>query len=569
MAKENKVIPLRPARDFQPRPANEVIAGLGLGADRPSNQRTRGSKTRSRPGATSEGASGSVILESARNNTLASIAGSLRRRGLGEVAIEAALQAANLQQCSPPLPKSEVSAIARSISNYAHADSAQVERTLTDVGNAQRFANAYVDRVRFVPERKQWLIWNGQRWAWDDVGEVIELAKAVTKEIYAEADACTDDDTRIAIAKFAKSSQKKERIAAMIDLARSIPDLVAPICSLDRDDWLLGVENGVIDLRTGKRRESTQEDLITRQAPVHYDRGAKCPTFEKFLRTIFKNDRQMIAYIQRVMGYALTGMTTEQCLFFLYGLGANGKSVLLNVLLALLGGDYAIQTATETLMVKRNVDGSNASPDLARLKDIRLTTANEVEDGSLLAEARVKELTGGDKITARFLYGTQFDFVPKLKLIIAGNHKPIIRGHDHGIWRRIKLIPFEVTIPEAQRDPALLDKLRAELPGILNWAIRGCLAWRKSGLKAPASVLHAVKEYHDEMDIMGQWIGERCSLGPTLSWKAGDAYMSYSMWCGTNGFKAMTSTSFGRKLGERFTSKKQNTGKFYFGIGAK
>lgn len=568
MAKENKVIVLRPARDPGPRSADEVVAGLGLDAVKPEHRRAGSDPKGKRRSGTGPAASsdGAVILESARNTTLASIAGGMRRRGMGEAAIDAALQAMNQNQCKPPLPANEVSAIARSISSYAPADPAIVERTLTDVGNAQRFAGANVLELRFVPERMKWLVWKGQRWAWDDVAEVVERAKTVASAIYLEADNTVDDDARIAIAKFAKASQKKERLEAMIKLAQSVPGLVVPIAELDSDDWLIGIENGVIDLRTGKLRDGRPQDLITRQSRVRYDRRAKCPTFQKFLRTIFRNDRQLIAYVQRVVGYALTGKTTEHCLFFLYGHGANGKSVFLNVLLALLGSDYALQTATETLMAKRNADGSNASPDLARLKDIRLTTANEVEDGCTLAEARAKHLTGGDSVTARHLYGQQFDFTPKFKLFIAGNHKPIIRGVEEGVWRRIKLIPFEVTIPEAQRDRDLIDKLRAELSGILNWAIDGCLAWQKTGLNPPRVVLDAVKEYREEMDIMGQWIEEQCALGPVLTWKAGDAYSSYKFWCGINGFRPMSSTAFGRKLSERFTSKKQNTGKIYYGI---
>jgi putative DNA primase/helicase len=235
-------------------------------------------------------------------------------------------------------------------------------------------------------------------------------------------------------------------------------------------------------------------------------------------------------------------------------------------MLDLLGSGYSVQTPSETLMAKRFNSGSGPSGDLARLHNLRLTTANEVEEGSLLSEALIKQLTGGDPITARYLYENHFDFIPKVKLFIAGNHKPIIKGDDYAIWRRIHLIPFEVQIPEAQRDPNLPEKLRQELPGILNWAIQGCLAWQKSGLNVPPKIRDAVKEYRDEMDIMAQWIDERCEFDPNAEWPAAAAYRCYKTWAEQSGFKPMNSTAFGRKFGERFQSKRTNNGKVYLGI---
>jgi putative DNA primase/helicase len=395
------------------------------------------------------------------------------------------------------------------------------------------------------------------------------MAKRVAQNIYDEIAVAADDAARKAIAQHARNSLQAQRLKAMVDLAQSIPELVAPVATLDADDMLLGVENGVVDLRTGQLRDATREDLITRQAPVRFDPKAKCPRFNKFLRTVMQADQALIGYLQRVSGYSLTGKTGEQCLFFLYGHGANGKSTYLRAMLDLLDDDYAVQTPSETLMAKRFNSGSGPSGDLARLHNLRLTTANEVEEGSLLSESLIKQLTGGDPITARYLYENHFDFIPKVKLFIAGNHKPIIKGDDYGIWRRIHLIPFEVQIPEAQRDPKLPEKLRQELPGILNWAIQGCRAWQKSGLNVPPKIRDAVKQYRDEMDIMAQWLEECCDLDPAYSIKAQEAYRIYKWWAETNGFRPMTNASFGRKLGERFTGQKTSTGKVYAGFKTK
>lgn len=554
--------PMPPPR-VQPHPYAEVVKLLNLGP-RPKGGKAANTGTYKQPPATS---AAGVIPESSRNNTLASLAGSMRRRGMTPEAIEAALQQENMARCETPLDAAEVSAIAQSIARYPPADPGDVFRTLNDTGNAERFGARYKDELRFVPERKKWFVWIDPCWREDSLGAVTERAKEVARAIYEEGSAVTDLDLRVAIAKHAKSSHQVAKINAMIDLARSLPVFVAPIASLDADDMLLGVANGVVDLRTGKLRAARREDLMTRRAPVRFDPKAKCPTFDAFLKTIFKGNKAVIGFIQRVVGYSLTGLTDEQCYFFLYGHGANGKSTLLNVLLELLGSDYALQTPSETLMAKRGGDGAGASGDLARLQGVRVTTANEIEDGSLLAESRLKQITGGDVIVSRFLYGEHFEFRPKFKLFIAGNHRPIIKGTDDGMWRRVREIPFDVQIPPSQRDPKLLDKLRAELPGILNWALRGCRIWQRRGLDAPPEITKAAAAYREEMDVLGQWIEEACTVSVGAVWRAGEAYNSYKFWAEHNGFKPMTSTAFGRKLRERFERVDRSAGREYRGIG--
>ena len=292
------------------------------------------------------------IPEGSRNGTLASLAGSMRARGMTQGAIEAALLTTNAQRCNPPLPDDEVRAIARSIARYEPGSPHEVLRTLTDAGNADRFARQYGDAVRYVPELKAWLVWNGTYWALDSVGAVVEMAKQAAFDIYQEGDHVTDNDVRDKIVRHSKLSQQVQRLEAMLKLARSIPALVVPIDRLDADPWLLGVENGTVDLRTGILMPARREDYITKVGPVAYDADAECPVFLRFLSEIMGDDQALVDYLQRVLGYMLTGETSEQRLFFLYGNGANGKSTLLNVCKGLLGGELCRQTSVETIMAR-------------------------------------------------------------------------------------------------------------------------------------------------------------------------------------------------------------------------
>ena len=507
------------------------------------------------------------IIESYRNNTLARIAGSLRRTGMDEAALDAALQQVNQTRCVPPLSGHEVSTIAKSIASYAASNPDNILETLTDTGNAERFHQRFKDLVRFVPEWKTWLIWDGGCWVKDRSKQIVEMAKSIARDIYLEGSNIADQSVRNKINQHSGKSQQEPRLLAMMSLAESISGLIAHASSLDLKPHLLCVQNGVIDLNTGKLGQANPHDLITQRSPIVFDAKAKCPEFLAFVKRIMGREKDLIDYLQRAFGYVLTGYTTEQCLFFLYGSGANGKSTLLNVLAELLGTDYSKQTPSETLMVKFN--GRNATNDLARLQGCRAVVANEVEGGAHLAESMIKQLTGGDPISARYLYSEFFEFKPVFKLLIAGNHKPVIRGDDHGIWRRIQLVPFEVTIPEAARDHKLAEKLIAELPGILNWALLGCKQWQKVGLSVPTIITDAVSEYRKDMDIIGHWLEDAAGEIPPAEWGASEAYFSYSSWAKNNGFKPITSTAFGRKLSERFPKKKTAKGIFYQGVTVK
>lgn len=553
-------ITLQVAPAPQPRPYVSIVQGLELEAIQ-RFAKSKPTKVRKTKAANADYLE--VIQESGRNNALTSLAGSMRRRGMSEASIEAALQTENTIKCVPPLDPSEVSSIAKSIANYAPQSNNRIQESLHDAGNAARFAAKHQNEVRYSPGLG-WLIWDGLRWKRDSVAQIMEMAKGVANDIYSEGELVADNDLRVAFAKHARSSHSKPRLDSMIELAKSIPEIAVPVSQLDSDDLLLGVANGVVDLRSGKLRQANPSDLITRHSPVAFDKAAKAPTFMVFLDTVTRGNQQLARYLQQVAGYCLTGLTSEQCIFFFYGDGANGKSTFLNVLKQLLGGDLAAQTPTETLMLKR----SQATNDLARLRDIRLVLANEIEDGTTLAESLVKQITGGDAVTARFHYQEFFEYQPKFKLMMAGNHKPIIRGRDNGIWRRIRLIPFEANIPPNQRDKNLSAKLHAELPGILNWALKGYRDLQKNGaLKTPAYVEKAVEDYRKEMDLLEAWTSACCAVGPSLEWKSSEAYSNYKYWAEQNGYRPMTAGVFSRDLEANYTKVKRKDANYFVGIG--
>ena len=554
------------AIDHRPEGADYSLKELIKGLDLEVGLRSSAAQRAVAPSAVKDvTAKPQVIPEGNRNTALLSLAGSLRRRGVDSETILSVLLTQNASLCKPPLPTDEVERIAASVARYEPQVGGNTSIALTDTANAERFEHDWKEQVRFIPEWKKWLIWDGTRWVKDDAAKIMELAKESARRIYEEGVGLTDEKLRIELAKHGSKSLHLQRLKAMIELAQSIPSLVVHASQLDSDPMLLGVKNGVIDLRTGKLRMAKREDLMTNQAPVEFDPKAKCPVFLKFLDDIMGGKASLVGYMQRVMGYGFTGLTTEQCLFFCHGLGANGKSTLLNVMKDLLGEDYCKQSASETLMASWN--GKSSTNDLARLRGARVVLSNEVEEGSRLSESLIKQMTGGDPISARFLYGEFFDFVPQFKLLIAGNHQPVIRGDDTGIWRRLQLVPFTVTIPPEKRDADLASKLHAELPGILNFALKGCLDWQKNRLQTPPEVVNAVKEYRADMDVLGQWIAECCDTGPALELIAGFGYDDYKVWAERNGFHQMTSNAFGRRLKERgYDKRHSNKANVYLGI---
>jgi putative DNA primase/helicase len=449
---------------------------------------------------------------------------------------------------------------------HAAAEHREEPFNLTELGNAERLVARHGKDIRYCGPHGKFYVWDGTRWRLDETGEIDRMAKVTVRSIYQEAAHQDEGDLRAKLSKHAVKSEKRDQIASMIHLAKTQPGIPIIPDDLDKDPMLLNVVNGTIDLKTGQLREHRRDELITKLAPVKYDPGAKCPRFQEFLLEIMGGNGRLVEFIQRAIGYSLTGSTKEQVMFILHGNGSNGKSTFLDTIMTVLG-DYALQTPTETLVKK--ADGHEGIPnDVARLKGARFVSANETEDGQKLAESRVKQMTGDRLITARFMRGEFFHFTPEFKLFLAANHKPAIRGTDHGIWRRIRLIPFDVTIADDKQDKDLSQKLSEELPGILAWAVEGCLKWQKCGLVPPPEVTAATNSYRSEMDVLAQFIEDRCLIGEWASAKSSQLYECYSQWCSANGEKPMTQKAFSCRLQERKLRKdRTNSGMIWRGIG--
>jgi putative DNA primase/helicase len=286
--------------------------------------------------------------------------------------------------------------------------------------------------------------------------------------------------------------------------------------------------------------------MISKIANVEYDPNADCPLWKQFVREIMDYKTDIIKFIQAAAGWALSGDISEQTMFILYGTGANGKSTFLNTIMYLLG-DYATATPTETFMKK---SGDQYTNDIARLRGTRFVTTTEAEQGRRLSEPLIKKITGNDQMTARFLYGEFFNFTPAFKIFMATNHKPLIKGTDHGIWRRIKLIPFTARIPEEKQDKHLELKLREEASGILNWLLEGAAIWKREGLQAPKTVLNTTDEYRGKMDVIGNFLKEHCSQEKGLSIRIRELYKVYADWCGENNEHAVSKRFLSMRLKE-------------------
>jgi len=432
--------------------------------------------------------------------------------------------------------------------------------TDTDIANARRLAQRHGQDLRFTAERG-WLVWDGKRWASDPKGvRVQEFAKDTALAIFDEIKLAADKAT---IIRHARRSQSKSAIDAMVWLTRSEPGIPVMLTEFDVDPWLLNVGNGTLDLRTGELRAHSRDDHLTRLVDVAFDPQAQCVLWETFLRRVTGAGDELHQYLQRFIGYLLTGLTSEQVLHFLYGLGNNGKSVFCEVIEALLG-DYAIVVSPELVMVRRH---SGIPNDIARLRGVRVAIMNETSQGSRFDEAKLKDLTGSDSLTGRFLHAEFFDFPPTHKLVIRGNHKPVITGTDEGIWRRLRLVPFGVTIPSEERDRELLLKLRQELPGILRWAVEGCTEWRRLGLTPPAIIADAVREYRAESDALGRFIAEHCEVRKLAQVKSSALFSAYQKFCEHGGEHWLPSKDLPAEMQRRgFTWKRTTAGSMYLGL---
>jgi len=377
-----------------------------------------------------------------------------------------------------------------------------------------------------------------------------------------------DGEQRKRAGKWAVQSQAAARVDAMLRLAESEPEIACRFSEFDPDPLLLNVENGTIDLRTGDLRPHRREDLITHLAPVRYDADARAPQWEAFLRRVLNDDADLIAFLKRAAGYALSGSVREQVWFFLYGMGANGKSTFLRTLLDMVGS-YGRQAAPELLVSRR---GEYHPTELATLAGVRLAVCSEVGPDRSLDIVKVKQMTGGDRMTARYIRQDFFEFDPSFKIFLAANHKPSVKDTTDSTWRRIRLIPFVVQIPPEEQDEGLLEKFREEWSGILNWCLEGALSWQEHGLAAPGHVLAATEAYRGEQDIIGGFLESCCVFGPESEFMASakDLYEAYKSWCEETGEEPVRQRTFGTRLAERgLARRKHGKGRRYhwFGVG--
>ncbi len=437
--------------------------------------------------------------------------------------------------------------------------------TFDDMGNAERFLDLFGEDFRYNYTDGKFIFWDNCRWATDLDGVAKRAADKAIDEMRQESEwyeSSGDSDTAKAFAKHIKASRSNKSKENMLkEIQHHIP--IMPF-QLDKHKMAFNVPNGTLSLKSGELVPAKRDYFITKLSPVEFTDNADCPMWRRFLDDIFGGDKELIRYIQKAVGYSMTGDTSEQCVFFLYGTGRNGKSTFLDVLREIFG-DYVSNIQPETIMVK-NCMGNGINSDIARLKGARMVTTVEPNEGVRLNEGLIKQLTGDDAVTARKLYGNEFEFKPEFKLWMATNHKPIIRGTDDGIWRRIHMIPFTVQIPVDKVDRQLKSKLEREYPAILRWAVEGCLLWQREGLKQPRAVLDMTREYRREMDVISGFLDDRCEVGEGFSAKSSELYAAYSAWCEANTEFKMSNTKFSVEMEKRFSKVAKKTGKYFLGL---
>lgn len=431
-----------------------------------------------------------------------------------------------------------------------------------DASNAVHFASKCRGVVVYDATDGGWRVFDGRRWERDGTGGIMRLAKAVVSELLRLATLIESDDARKSAVTYAIRLGGRRQLEAMIELAKS--ELPAIAADFDADPFTLNVENGILDLRTGALRDHDPAAYLTKLAPVTYHASAAAPRWERFLAEIFLGRADLICYVQRLVGYMLTADVSEHALPIAYGLGANGKSVFVGTLQKLLG-DYALHADVSLFLARRE---HGATPELARLKGVRLVAASEMPEGGRLSENLIKSLTGGDRIAARELYGRFFEFTPTAKFVLATNYKPVVRGDDDGIWRRLKLIPFEASFNGADADRRLPEVLEGELPGILRWAVEGCLRWQLDGLLEPKPIAKAVAEYRSESDALGAFIDDRCVVRGECEARAIALGAAYKAWAEASNERPLPARALRAKIRERgFTERRSHGDVIFRGIG--
>ncbi|CAH1070403.1 phage/plasmid primase, P4 family [Candidatus Nitrotoga sp. 1052] len=517
------------------------------------------------------------IPEGSRNTTLLSYAGHLRGRGKAQSEIEEQLLIANNHRCKPPLDFDEVIDVAR---RFAHQNAVlSVPNTAMniyaksnndshgDIRNARAYAAMWRGNMLNIITHNKWLQWTPQGWQWCEKNEHVQRAKAVSESLVKEAQEVLseDQDKGKRLMQQAVNSHNLPRIEAMLKLAVSEPEMAATVSELDKNPLLLGVRNGVVDLRTGGLLTNEPSMLITRFCNADYVVNSTCDKWLTFLDQVFQSDTATIETIQRALGYTLTGEITEEVMFVCFGHGSNGKSVFNNVVSTIIG-DYG-RMAPSTLLTMRRGDDSAPRNDLAALAGARYVSINELQAGDRLDEQIIKQLAGRELISARFLHKEFFEYMPTYKAWLRTNHKPIITGDDDGIWRRLALIPFRRKFTDSEKDPYLEQKLLDERDGILMWMIEGALKWRKDGLKLSATIKAEHTAYRKESDLLGEFLNEKCQPNPNGKIEQTYLFEQWRDWCIRNAFRYNSKASFTRRLSERgFTESKSNGKRYYIGL---
>lgn len=438
--------------------------------------------------------------------------------------------------------------------------------TYDDTGNAQRFRDANAGLIHYNHVDGCWIYWDGVRWASDENGEIKRRADKMLADMAKDLKEMQDDPAYNAYKKHLSRSRSHRGKEGFIAEARHLEGVPVLPSEMDRAGNAFNVRNCLISLKTGRTAEHDKKYMISKLAPVTYDENARCPRWDSFIEEVTCGDKSLQLYLQRMIGYCMTAYTKEQCMFFLYGNGSNGKSVFVDTIAYMLG-EYAASCQPETVMMRdRN---NTARGDLARLKGARMVVTSEPNDGCRLDEGIVKQMTGGteNKLTARFLYGREFEFSPEFKIVMSTNYKPVIKGTDNGIWRRVRLIPFTAEFTKENRDPQLTEKLRRELPGILNWAIAGAVGWCKEGLPPCAIIDEAGQEYRSEMDRVQQFLDDCTERSDSGSTQASTLYKCYRAWCSEQGDRfPISSNKFCSELKRRYKSRKTSAFNEYLGI---
>jgi len=444
----------------------------------------------------------------------------------------------------------------------------QAEGLQGDYAHAALLAQKWTGLYRWATHSTDWMHWTGKVWAQVHEERVAKEASDILRGEYLTRLSQTMSKDEIdRLARAVKEACTRVKVLAALAFFKGWPDVLTLPDEWDADSWLLNCQNGTLDLRSGELRAHTCEDLLTKIVPVEYHADAKAPIWDYFEDCISANDDALVAFKRRAFGYGLTGDTSEQCLFIHYGTGANGKSTELTAIQDTLGTGYSQHMPTETVLTQKQTSIPN---DVARLRGARFVTAIEAEAGKRLVEALVKQLTGGDRVTARLLYSEFFEFVPSHKLYLAVNHRPIIRGADHAIWRRIRLIPYTVTIADEDQDKHLGEKMAAEREGILAWLVRGCLQWQREGLGAPEAVKNATAGYRAEMDVLGGFFADCCVLGPLFEVTTQNLYTAYTEWCERDGERPLAKRTMGVRLRERgFEDVRTSATRGWRGVGLK